>query len=252
MYLAIISNKPVKLQRSKRNRSSLPFRLSHRRDSKSRSSHSLQMPRMKILKDSENKQKLPWSTWKWTSKRTIRSSTTFFKVKTTALPKSLASRTPWRICSLYRTARNCQGWLRWDSSNSATTTTDRLTNRAKYKLQIKINFSQLRCSRSCSQWGQFLSYNRRAKAFCHHRTSSRILSRLSRSWTKLQKWTCWENKTKCWANNFTCSKFSNNNSCIINKPWSLRATTVRRSQKETTERWEVKMNSNWINYRALK
>ena len=190
---------------------------------------------MRILKDSENKQKLPWSTWKWTSKQTIRSSITFFKVKTTAPPKSLASRIPWRICNLYRTARNCQDWLRWDSNNAATTTTDRLTNKAR----TKTKFSQHRCSHSCSQWCQFLSCNRRAKAFCRHRTFNRIFSRLSQSWIKLQKWTCWENKTKCWVNNFTYLKFSNNNSCIINKPWSLRASTVRRSQKETNERWQV-------------
>jgi len=216
---------------SKRKWSSLPFRLSRHRDSKSRSRQSLKMQHMKILKDSENKLKLPWSTWKWTSKQIIRSSITFFKVKTTALLKSLVSRIQWRICNLYKTARNCQDWLRWDSNNSATTTTDLLTNKAK----IKIKFSQHRCSHSCSRWCQFLSNNRRAKASCRHRTCSRIHRRLFQSWIKLRKWTCWENKIKCWVNNFTCLKFSNNNLCIINRPWSLRATTVRRSQKETNE-----------------
>lgn len=240
---------------SKRKWSSLPFRLFHRRDSRSRSRQSLKMLHMKILKDSENKLKLPWSTWKWTSKQIIRSSITFFKVKTTALPKSLASRIQWRICNLYKTAHSCQDWRRWDSNNSVITTTDLSTNKSDVvqhrnklkvcKAKIKIKFSQHRCSHSCSQWCQFLSNNRRVRASCRHRTCSRMHRRLFQSWIKLRKWTCWENKIKCWANNFTCSKFSNNNLCIISRPWSLTATTARPSQKETNEEETSILKIDW-------
>lgn len=166
---------------SKHKWSSLLFRLSRHRDSKSRSRQSLKMQHMKTLKDLENKLNLPWSTWKWTSKQIIKSSIIFFKVKTTVLLKSLVSRIRWRICNLCKTAHNYQDWLRWDNSNSAITTTDLSTNKTKIK------FRQLRCRHNCNRWSQFLSNNWRAKALCRYRTCSRINSRLFQSWIKLQK-----------------------------------------------------------------